>query len=521
MGESAACLVRSFSQPSPTSGEEKKGNPIQRALTASVSFGRFMSESLDWEKWSAFTNNRYLEEVEKYSKPGSVAEKKAYFEAHFKRRRAAALLEQQNAAACTVSEKANTEDNSSLDLGRAQRDCYVINENAKEEETQSSDPVVPSGQSGNCDTSAERTLENTEPGGTEKAMELLAVMGSSLELTNHLDVVSEKEDKACTKDDSAIRNLASDENTPDVSSTKLLNKGRCPPSVKPMVPVQLKNSDKSPESKNNAMDSSNKRRSYRTSLNVSINFTSCSDETQKDISSCLPKIENSKITRAPAKKYKNSVLPQTSTRASVNIFKDYSAAPLAENKRAVRPRVDSITEAKAADEKAQLPSSNYSKSSNLFGNKARISTVPSTFTFKSEERAVKRREFFQMLEQKEKLKETGKNQTHAKPQVTRRSNDKDSHNSTALETAKVAEVAPLRNITKKIPTGRTCFPRIEERAAAFKVQDSNIIRPPWRLSAKSEVSKDFTAKNGRLPCHSAKCLPKKNMNENASPNVQL
>lgn len=176
-----------------------QGNPIQRALTASVSFGRFMSESLDWEKWSAFTNNRYLEEVEKYSKPGSVAEKKAYFEAHFKRRRAAALLEQQNAAACTVSEKANTEDNSSLDLGRSQRDCYVINENAKEEETQSSDPVVPSGQSGNCDTSAERTLENTEPGGTEKAMELLAVMGSSLELTNHLDVVSEKEDKACTK----------------------------------------------------------------------------------------------------------------------------------------------------------------------------------------------------------------------------------------------------------------------------------------------------------------------------------
>lgn len=73
--------------------------------------------------------------------------------------------------------------------------------------------------------------------------------------------------------------------------------------------------------------------------------------------------------------------------------------------------------------------------------------MPSTFTFKSEERAVKRREashfvvalftknyltflfcysnafalsipqFFQMLEQKEKLKETGKNQTHAKPQV--------------------------------------------------------------------------------------------------------
>lgn len=60
-----------------------------------------MSESLDWVKWSSFTHNRYLEEVEKYAKPGSVAEKKAYFEAQHKKaaaKKAALLLEQQNAA---------------------------------------------------------------------------------------------------------------------------------------------------------------------------------------------------------------------------------------------------------------------------------------------------------------------------------------------------------------------------------------------------------------------------------------
>ena len=77
---------------------ESQGDPI-RALKESVSFGRFMSESLAWEKWSTFSNNRYLEEVEKFSEPGSVAQKKAYFEAHYKRRaamRAAALLEQAN-----------------------------------------------------------------------------------------------------------------------------------------------------------------------------------------------------------------------------------------------------------------------------------------------------------------------------------------------------------------------------------------------------------------------------------------
>ncbi|CAI9275976.1 unnamed protein product [Lactuca saligna] len=59
--------------------------------SGSISFGRFESESLSWERRSIFSHNRYLEEVEKYSKPGSVTEKKAYFEAQFRRK---ALLKQ-------------------------------------------------------------------------------------------------------------------------------------------------------------------------------------------------------------------------------------------------------------------------------------------------------------------------------------------------------------------------------------------------------------------------------------------
>ncbi|KAG6757204.1 hypothetical protein POTOM_037509 [Populus tomentosa] len=105
MGESA-CLMRSFSHPSSASREAKEGNPIL-ALTESISFGRFMSESLAWEKWSTFSHNRFLEEVEQFSKPGSVAQKKAYFEAYYKKRaamKAAALLEQANAASNDVPE---------------------------------------------------------------------------------------------------------------------------------------------------------------------------------------------------------------------------------------------------------------------------------------------------------------------------------------------------------------------------------------------------------------------------------
>ena len=67
-------------------------------LEVSVSFGRFENDSLSWEKWSAFSPNKYLEEVEKFATPGSVAEKKAYFEAHYKKvaARRAELMDQAN-----------------------------------------------------------------------------------------------------------------------------------------------------------------------------------------------------------------------------------------------------------------------------------------------------------------------------------------------------------------------------------------------------------------------------------------
>ncbi|XP_011034182.1 PREDICTED: uncharacterized protein LOC105132394 isoform X2 [Populus euphratica] len=70
-----------------TSYEDKIGGTAASdpALQVSVSFGRFENDSLSWEKWSSFSQNKYLEEVEKCATPGTVAEKKAYFEAHYKK----------------------------------------------------------------------------------------------------------------------------------------------------------------------------------------------------------------------------------------------------------------------------------------------------------------------------------------------------------------------------------------------------------------------------------------------------
>lgn len=66
---------------------EQMGDSVvsRPTLDVSVSFGRFENDALSWEKWSSFSPNKYLEEVEKCSTPGSVAQKKAYFEAHYKK----------------------------------------------------------------------------------------------------------------------------------------------------------------------------------------------------------------------------------------------------------------------------------------------------------------------------------------------------------------------------------------------------------------------------------------------------
>ncbi|CAI0379596.1 unnamed protein product [Linum tenue] len=78
-------------------GDKTATGASNSGLKVSVSFGRFENDSLSWEIWSTFSPNKYLEEVEKCATPGSVAQKKAYFEAHYKRitARKAELLDQE------------------------------------------------------------------------------------------------------------------------------------------------------------------------------------------------------------------------------------------------------------------------------------------------------------------------------------------------------------------------------------------------------------------------------------------
>ncbi|KAL2349350.1 hypothetical protein Fmac_003350 [Flemingia macrophylla] len=116
-------------------GGSAASNP---ALQVSVSFGRFENDSLSWERWSSFSPNKYLEEVEKCATPGSVAQKKAYFEAHYKKvaARKAELLAQERQR---EKESFGSQDQSGIDLSGntdAELDIYTTqgsNEGVKQE----------------------------------------------------------------------------------------------------------------------------------------------------------------------------------------------------------------------------------------------------------------------------------------------------------------------------------------------------------------------------------------------------
>ncbi|MCD7456941.1 hypothetical protein HAX54_033646 [Datura stramonium] len=504
MGESSsACLVRSFSQPSQ---ERSEGDPL-RALTTSVSFGRFMSESLAWEKWSSFTHNRYLEEVEKYARPGSVAEKKAYFEAQYKRaaaKKAALLLEKQNAAVDESSDLNVTNQNndpSTVNSELTGTSSYVVIEETQREEgelnvttqiiddSQRESEFTENGSCGgteeapgeeghlnvinpnldHCTVSFElpenRRLMgieevqgnegdnttscgsypiheeiNLETAETENFIEQSYPVENEVKSSDQLENVVEEasENIAQLKEKTRTRNAAMAGDSmlsikeklkkPLSLTTRLTNKNessKFKARVKPVTALRPIMTDKSaPTSRKNGNVLIDKKQWNPKSHHMSIKFSSHREETKKTLSPVLEKIVNSRLVRSITKTSRDSKVQQTLTLGLVSgISKRPSETPQPENRRA-RIKLDQSFCRSRKEEGESLSHSRNLKSINKHGNIACSPTVFSPFSLRSEERAAKRREFFQKLEQKLNTKEAEKEQRQDKPKEKATSSSK-------------------------------------------------------------------------------------------------
>ncbi|KAL5552693.1 hypothetical protein UlMin_040094 [Ulmus minor] len=414
----AACLGRSFSSPS-TSREAKEGDPF-RALGESVSFGRFMSDSLAWEKWSVFSHDRYREEAEKISKPGSVAQLKTFFEAHYKKR-----AEERRAAAAL------------LETAKA------ISTNVADLVTQNQSQVYVDEQKEQMDEQKEEDLPNRN-----KAEERM-----SCEQSRKWDNVHPKNKKVV-------------EDLVDKKSVK--------------------------------------------SLHMSVHFSSHALESNKRTSPVIQKIRSSKFFTSFNMSKNNSSSSQT--RASVSGILKRPSVNLKSEDRSTKPDLNkSVAGGITPDRKWNCPSTDNLKSSGGKGSKPRSPTISFPFSFRSEERAAKRKEFFQKLEEKKNV-EAEMNHPQTRYQEKPMQGVKKARRSTSLkpktnEDLRAGSQLPSSHM-KKNPVARPRSPMLGRRATHSKIPDASS-----RLSTNTKSSKCI--ENNRSTNRSAS-----SRHENASPNIQ-
>ncbi|KAI3731421.1 hypothetical protein L1987_62609 [Smallanthus sonchifolius] len=498
MGEAAPCLMRSVSQPLFASREFKQpllkillGDPL-RALTTSVSFGRFMNESLDWEKWSSFSHNRVREDVQKYSRPGAVAEKKAFFEAYFNKfsskksakppkgeNKPPNYSPQTNASPVTISK---TQKSQSPTVAA---DENMSNRRAESEITSNQDVSSPSinlvfSKIGNVDDNISNTClveqEKTPTGNVSSPI----VSGVEQEISSNQDVFSPFANLVFPEignvDDIISSTSQAEHQQP---STNLVcsqfDFGNVEEKVSSNRGAEgeiASNKDAFPENGNvdDIISTGGQTEQEKTSTeNISSenhcfevkisNQSSHVDKNKKrqikDINTVKTKTEISTGKSASRKASipeihpKNQISKCNPRVSSFNgVKKTTQALPRSENKRS-KPLLDrSINDNKTSVLK--------SHSTNASTKKPRSITVPSSFSFKSDERAAKRKQFFQKLEEKPKLKEKPK------------SDDKRLRWSTALEAKpSTSETKGPTNKIQKVQPTRTCLQKLGMKPKNF------------------------------------------------------
>ncbi|XP_044503976.1 protein WVD2-like 7 isoform X2 [Mangifera indica] len=519
MGETA-CLMQPFSYVSGIPNEDKEGNPIH-ALGQSISFGRFMSESLSWEKWSTFPHKKYVEEAERYSRPGSVAEKKAFFEAHYKKiaeRKAAALLEQaQNNASKNVPESESEDGVNNVTT----EDSQMIPLNPQQEVSSNGHDIniTEDKSEGNKVEAPKFVNEN----------KVLVEKNVNLESTKQICIKVEAlsrlgvDDRATQMGKSQLKSLGSkkDEKVsiskkkPTLSSSNSSGYSKVtkvPPS--PARPAALSHSKKennsTPINKKPAIDLAEKKRSTPKSSHKSIYFTPAR-EINRLTSTIIRKIDSSKVA-ANAKASKDCSTPlKTPTAASVSgATKHPLTTPWSENRRAGMLHESSASGNKTVRARWQfLPTENKLQSPN--------SSTP--FRLRTEERAARRKE---KLEEKFNANQAQKIQQQATLKEKAETELKKLRQSLCFKARPLPnfykERSASKNEMKKVTLTQTQPPKEGKSSTSGTVQ-IKVSQPSKKSSTNNMESNCFQAKKGHNS-DSLNSRPTRLTHENTSPNIQ-
>ncbi|GMY13190.1 protein WVD2-like 7 isoform X2 [Fagus crenata] len=538
MGDST-CLMQPFSYTAGIPNEANEGNPIH-ALGQSISFGRFMSESLAWEKWSSFSNNRYVEEAERFSRPGSVAQKKAFFEAHYKKiaaQKAAALLEQANAASNNAPKPAEEVLVNNISTNDSKTACSNSNEvvNQKHEVKAPYSGTYSIVNDNESSSNAEMDkFEGNIVDGADPDPKKPAFVENPLEVeqSSHLSdadkhKVTEMELEGTPQmKKPLLKSSYSNQDSlapmskkkPSLSSSKSLlhNRASKLPSspAKHTAPIcPKKDNNTTPMNMKPAIDYTDRKRSTPKSLHKSVNFTPIR-ELNKLTSTVMRKIESSRLGASSSKASKDCSTPlRTPTMVSKNEAQNHpSATPWSEKRRARTPQDPSASGSKTVGQRWRLlPTENKMQSPNL--------STP--FSFRTEERAERRKK---KLEEKFNANET------QKVQLQTTFKEKAETEIRKLRQSFCFKARPLpnfykerkepKNEIKKVPLTHPQSPKLGRKPTRIMVESKSPL-PPQRPSIKRSGSKHVQGKDSRTLTHSLTSQFVVDTPENTSPNIQM
>ncbi|KAL7232703.1 hypothetical protein ACSBR2_010668 [Camellia fascicularis] len=493
MGESA-CLMHSFSYASGISNEAKQGNPMH-ALGESISFGRFMTESLSWEKWSSFSHNRYVEEASRYAQPGSVAQKKAFFEAHYKRiaaaKKAAALLEQANAANNADSEPEFQDQACNSTTHDSQ--CTMTNSQVPFDEQLEVKNTVAEVDSivdvNGCNSWAEMEIGMVEA--ADSVAEIAALVENPVKnrslnqienVVNQTTMVSEMgfgesplmEKKPLLEGFKSGQEAPSpvSKKKPPFSSSKSSVHRRAPKvSATPAKPTAyihpIEENDVTPITRKSPIDSMDKRRPTSKCLHTLI-YSTPAKEPDKSTTSAARKTESSRVAHSSYKPSKDFKTPlTTATMAYLNgVLKNPSATPCSENK-------------------------SCTKSLSACRNKLQSPTTSAPFSLRTEERAARRK---QKLEEKFNAKEAEKVHLQTRLKDKAETEMRKLRQNLCFKARPLPEFykgreKPKTQIKKKTPLTRPQSPKLGRKSSSSTLQGLTS-QPPVTHSTKNSGPKN-------------------------------
>ncbi|CAI9758547.1 unnamed protein product [Fraxinus pennsylvanica] len=529
MGDSA-CLMHGFSYASAIPNEDKQGNPMH-ALGESISFGRFTSESLSWEKWSSFSSHkRYVEEAERYAQPGSVAQKKAFFEAHYKRiaaqKAAAALVDQENAAN-NVETKVSGDHANDLQeqgdelkkrIGKEDLGLYAGNHGAIAESNEV------------------ETGKDVVNGVTEASGEILMRKNSSNEIHNFVNQEpasgSETSGGTPQMEKPLLKNSVQTDYNPSVTSKKRSALSSFKSSIhhktskvpftpaKPITPHFKKEHNVTRKSNVDSMD---KKKSSQKSLRTLINMVPAKEPDKVPIPS-NERTESSGVPPVSSKTRKDCATPLKTPIgvAKYKVSKYIAATPRSEDRRNKASIDPSALGSKTSGPKWHILSAVCPKSLTACRNKLQSPTLSTPFSLRTEERAARR---------KQKLEEKFNDKEAPKVQLQTKLREKAGNEFRKLSQSFCFKARPLPDFYKEreIPKNQMKKSSVTQPESTRKTYSGKKLGnvsmpppppPPTFLTKKNGTSKNVSKKKIVTPADVLTSQPERINHENKSPNIQ-